>query len=179
MLKHKLAWWQRRRLQKQLRQIQDARIYRRTLALLEYDRGQPISQIAERLGICRRSVHYWIAAFALYSDPKVLCDGPRPGRPTDWTEATTCWLRELLDSSPGQWGYMAVDWTMPLLGKALARGTGQGFSRSTIWRELKRLDYVWKRPRYVLRPDPQREKKTLDSAPIGPSAGPVRDSGSG
>lgn len=179
MTEHKLVWWQRRRLQKQLRQTQDARLYRRTLALLEYDRGEPISRIAERLGVCRRSVHYWIAAFALDSDPMALRDASRPGRPADWTEDTTCWLGQLLDSAPDQWGYMAVDWTMPLLGKALARCTGRGFSRSTIWRALKRQDYVWKRPRYVLRPDPQREKKTLDSAPIGPTARPLRDPGPG
>jgi transposase len=170
MTAHKLTWWQRQRLQKQLHQTQDVRLYRRTLALLEYDRGEPISRIAEHLGVCRRSVHYWIATFAQASAPKALGNASRPGRPARWNAQTTRWLQELLASPPGQWGYLAVDWTMPLLGKALARGTGQSYSRSTIWRELRRLNYVWKRPRYVLRPAPEREKKTSDSSEIGASS---------
>lgn len=169
---HKFSWWQRQRLQKQLHQTDDVRVYRRTLALLEYDRGEKVSAIAQRLEVDRRSIQRWIAIFAQASDAKALCDASRPGRPARWSEQTTRWLEQLLASSPDQWGYLAVDWTMPLLATALARCTGQHFSRMTIWRELKRLDYVWKRPRYVLRPDPQREKKTPDSVAIAPSSTP-------
>lgn len=172
MANFKLTRWQRQRLQRQLKQTRDIHTYRRTLALLDYDRGESITRIAERLGVCRRSVHYWIATFLEDSDPKALSDDPRSGRPPLWTEDTTSWLRELLAHDPRWWGYLAVGWTMPLLGKALERCTGQSYSRSTIWRELKRLDYVWKRPRYVLAPDPEREKKTLDSAPIAANVGP-------
>ena len=40
---------QRRALQRQLTQTRDARVYRRTLALLEVDRGTPIARIAAAL----------------------------------------------------------------------------------------------------------------------------------
>jgi len=37
--------------------------------------------------------------------------------------------------------------------------TGILYSSDTIRRRLHELDYVWKRPRYVLALDPEREKK--------------------
>jgi transposase len=46
----------------------------------------------------------------------------------------------------------------------LEHRTGQTYSRSTLWRALRSLDDIWKRPRYVLAPDPEREKKTPDSS---------------
>ena len=46
-----------------------------------------------------------------------------------------------------------------------AKGTGKELSLSaaTIRRHLHELGYVWKRPRYVLPPDPQQEKKNSHS----------------
>ena len=59
-----LTRWQRLRLQRQLKQTQDSRVYRRTLAILDYSRGEPISRIAGRLRVTRQSVYNWIAAYA-------------------------------------------------------------------------------------------------------------------
>jgi transposase len=50
-----------------------------------------------------------------------------------------------------------------LLQEELEQGTGIAFSEDAIRDELHRLGYVWKRPRYVLDPDPEVEKKTTDS----------------
>jgi hypothetical protein len=49
----KLTRWQRQRLQRQLKRTRDARVYRRTLAILDYDQGESISHIARRLGVTR------------------------------------------------------------------------------------------------------------------------------
>lgn len=61
--------------------------------------------------------------------------------------------------SPGRFGYHATHWTVSLLRDQLRRNLEQDYSDDTIRRNLHRLGYVWKRPRYVLAPDPQREKK--------------------
>ena len=82
----KLIWWQRHRLMEQLRQTRDARVYRRTLAVLEVSRGQSIAQVAEALAVSRQSVYNWVAAYAQRRDPHVLQDEPRSGRPSHWTE---------------------------------------------------------------------------------------------
>lgn len=159
----KLTRWQRLRLQRQLKRTQDARIYRRTLAVLEYDRGEPIACIARRLGVTRQSVHNWIAAYAEDPHPESLVDEARSGRPSLWTEEVRAMFQALLEQRPDQLGFFAVNWTVPLFQDVLAPYTGQRPSEDTVRRELDRLGYVWKRSRYVLDPDPQREKKTLDS----------------
>src|SRR5205085_4595776 len=69
-------------------------------------------------------------------------------------------LEALLALAPQDLGLPPASWTVPLLRQALASLTDQRVSEDTIRRALRRLDYVWKRPRYDLDPDPQREKKT-------------------
>ena len=158
----KLTRWQRLQLQRQLKHCQDARVYRRTLAILDYARGEPIPSIAQRLGVTRQSVYNWIATYAEAPAPDSLVDGGRSGRPTFWTDGLRILFQALLDRKPDELGYFAVNWTVPLLQDALAACTGQRLSDDTLRRELDRLGYVWKRPRYVLDPDPEREKKTAD-----------------
>lgn len=166
----KLLWWQRQRLQKQLRQTRDARVYRRTLALLEYDRGRSVSQIARLLGVARLSVYRWIDAFEQASDPQALWEGPRPGRPHQLGEDSAQWVSSLFTCSPQDWGYPDANWTVPLLADALSQQLGRHYAAGPIRRAVHDLGYVWKRSRYVLAPDPEREKKTPDSATTGPFA---------
>jgi transposase len=166
-----LAPGQRRDLQRQLAQAGDVRLYRRTLAVLEFDRGRPMTDIADALGVTRQSVHNWVAAYTRHPDPAALADGLREGRPPLLTADGAGWLRLLL-ARPPQWlGYPAANWTVPLLRQALHRDTGQRPSGDTVRRTLHRLGYVWKRPRYVLAPDPEREKKKArPAADRGPAA---------
>jgi transposase len=162
-----LTRWQRLRLQRQLKDTQDARIYRRTLAILEYSRGQPIAQIAALLRVTRQSVYNWIEAYTQAFVPDALRDEDRSGRPSLWAEDLRALLQSLLEQTPDQRGYFAVNWTVPLLQEEIEHCTRQRLSDDTLRRELDRLGWVWKRSRYVLDPDPEREKKTVDSA-VGP-----------
>lgn len=160
MSERNLTRWQRQRLQRQLRRTPDARVYRRTLAILDYDRGESISPIARRLGISRQSVSNWIAAYAEAAQPERLVDDNRSGRPTLGTEDMRAVFQTLLEQTPDRLGYFAVNWTVPLFQDALAEYTSQRPSEDPIRRELDRLGYVWKRSRYLLDPDTEREKKT-------------------
>jgi transposase len=175
-----LTHWQRRRLERQLATTRDAAIYRRTLAILEVARGTPVTQVAERLRVVRRTVYNWIETYREAGDPVGLADSPRSGRPRLWTEDLRGLLRSLLaDHAPDELGYPAVNWTVPLLREHLRRGTGRALSGDTIRRELQRSGYVWKRSRYVLDPDPEEEKKTADSPQAAAAAGPGRHLGRG
>jgi transposase len=181
MSRSTLTHWQRRRLRQQLKSTSDARTYRRTLAVLELDRGRSAADIAAMLGVTRQSVHNWAAAFAHDPDPSTLRDEDRSGRPALLAEQTDGLLPSLMDRSPQDLGYPHTDWTVPLLQRQLEKGLGLRPSDETVRRGLRRLGYVWKRPRYVLDPDPEREKKTADS-PANPGlatserrAGPGRD----
>jgi transposase len=172
-----LTTWQRRRLQRQLLQTRDARVYRRTLAILEIAQGKRLAQVAHTLGVSRRMVYYWVEDYTQRHDPADLRLEDRPGRPTLWTEESRALVQELLTGSPTARGYYAVNWTVPLLQEELRQGTGTCFSDDTIRRELRRLGYVWKRPRYVLEPDPELRKKTADSPADPGLAAPERPVG--
>lgn len=150
---------QRYRLRQQMQHAQDAALYRRTLALLELDRGKPIAQVASSLGVTRQSIYNWIETYVQSFDPLALRDAARCGRPTTWTPDLDELLETVLQERPTQWGYQAVNWTVPLLRQQLASWDGSWLSEDTIRRKLRDLGYVWKRTRYVLPPDPDEEKK--------------------
>ena len=156
-----LTSWQRRRLQRQLHTARDARLYRRTLALLEIDRRKPIAQVASSLGVTRQSIYNWIETYVQSFDPLALRDAARCGRPSTWTPDLDELLETLLQERPTRWGYQAVNWTVPLLRQQLASWDGSWLSEDTIRRKLRDLGYVWKRTRYVLPPDPDEEKKKI------------------
>lgn len=162
-----LTTWQRRKLLRQLDQTHDARLYRRTLAVLEFARGKTIPAIAESFNVSRQSVYNWIEVYEQTGEPAALADHARSGRPPRWTPEATHRLRGMLQQSPQQCGYSATEWTVPLLQEELRGVLGQEFSDDTLRRQLRNLDFVWKRPRYVLESDPEREKKTPDS-PVHP-----------
>jgi transposase len=161
----KLTWRHRHRLLKQLKETPDAHVYRRTLAILEVGRGESIAQVAHALGVTRQSIYNWVASYAPTHDPHVLQDEPRPGRPSLWSEDHQALLRFLMDHTPDEFGYFAVNWTVPLLQEQLEHSAGVCLSDETVRRGLQGLGYVWKRGRYELEPDPELEKKT----PYSPS----------
>jgi transposase len=159
-----LTAWQRRKLRAQLRRAERASYYRRLLALLELDRGKSVAEVADLLQVTRQSVYNWASAFAADPDPAILRDQYGTGRPSAWTEELRALLLAGLERRPNELGCAGLHWTIPLLQEYLCRRGGRRLSHDTIRRELDRLDYVWKRFRYVLPPDPQREKKTRPPA---------------
>jgi transposase len=176
-----LTTWQRQRLRRQLAQARDVRLFQRTLAILEFDRGRSAAEVARMLGVSRQGVYNWVEAYSQALDPASLHDQGGSGRRPLLDEDQEHFLESLLAISPQEVGYSHTGWTVPLLQEALQIATGQQVSDDTLRRTLHRLGYAWKRPRYDLLPDPRREKKTPDSpANPGPAqaergAGPGRD----
>jgi len=158
---------QQRRLEDQLKRAETARLFRRTQAILEANRGRPVAGIAVSLGVTRQSVYNWIETYRQDQRPEALCEGKHPGRPSLWDEENEAILRCLMKRRPDECGYSAVNWTASLLSEQLECTIGESFSRGMVRDELRRLGYVWKRGRYELFPDPELEKKTAD-----PSADP-------
>jgi len=176
-----LTSWRRRRLRRQLAETRDARLYRRTLAVLEFDHGRSAADIARMLGVTRQSVYDWVEAYTQDHDPASLEDEGGRGRHPLLDEDQEHLLEALLAVSPQDLGYPHVSWTVPLLQEVLEIATEQWVSDDTLRRALDRLNYVWKRPRYDLDPDPEREKKTphpqanSGSAAAQRRVGPGRD----
>src|SRR5207249_2947559 len=84
---------QRFRLRRQLRTTDDLGTYRRTLGLLELDRGNTVTDVALRLGVSRRTVHGWIDTYRHHPVPSSLVTHHGNGRPSDWTEDAQAILR--------------------------------------------------------------------------------------
>lgn len=156
---------QRRQLHAQLHTARTARLYRRTLAMVELAQGKPLAPLARTLGVNRRTLYYWLERYTAQHDPTALGDGKSSGRPSLWTPQLQTVLEQSLAQKPAHWGYQASEWTVPLLIEHLATQSGQRVSDATLRRQLRRMGYVWKRPRYVLQPDPAREKKARHTAP--------------
>ena len=175
----KLNAWQRRRLRRQLKDTRDARLYRRTLAILEVDRGRSVHDVASSLDVQPRTIYYWIEVYLRGHDPAALADADRPGRPSLWAEGLGRRLRAAMALSPQGLGYPSVDWTVPLLGDYLGDRGGGRPSDDTIRRGLRRLGYVWKRPRYVLEPDPELVEKKAHPPHDRATAAPDRPPGRG
>ena len=160
MSRFRLTSRQRRDLEEQLTRTPDARVYRRTLALLQLDRGKGLFEVAQELGVSRQSVYNWKRSYEQGAkEAGVLSDAARSGRPSVWTEERERLLRSALESSPQRWGYQATGWTVGLLQRYLSEHSGQALSQDSIRRHLHALGYTWKRFRYVLKADPEREKK--------------------
>jgi transposase len=168
---------QRRKLRTQLRRAEEASYYRRLLAILELDRGKTVAEVAASLRVTRQSVYNWARSFASCPDPAALQDHYGVGRPSAWTEGLEALLLAGLERRPDELGYAGVNWTVPLLQEYLYRCGGRWLSDDTIRRELDRLGYVWKRFRYVLPPDPEREKKTRHPAATAGVAAAQRQAG--
>lgn len=154
-----LTYWQRRHLEEQVRSTLDARVYRRTLAILEVAAGESVPSVAHRLRVTPRAVYHWLAAYLADRRPTTLADDSRSGRPTVWADSDRDLLQALLAGTPQDVGYAATAWTVPLLQQHLLQETDHLFSEDTIRRELRRLQYSWKRPRYRLEPDPEARGK--------------------
>src|SRR3954469_8270864 len=176
-----LTSWQRRRLRRQLAETRDVHLFRRPLAGLEFDYGRSAADIARMLGVTRQSVYDWVEAYTQDHDPASLEDQEGRGRYPLLDEDQEHFLEALLAVSPQDLGYPHTSWTVPLLREILETATERRVSEDTLRRALHRLDYLWKRPRYVLDPDLGREKKTPHPpANPGPAAtqrriGPGRD----
>src|SRR4051794_16337283 len=141
MSRLQLTSWQRSRLRRQLAVARDARLYRRTLAVLEFDRGRPAAAIAPMLGVTRKTVYHWVAAYTRACDPAALADEPGRGRPNLLDEDDEHLLEAFLALSPQDLGYPHVSWTVPLLRRALDFITGRRVSQDTLRRALRRLDF--------------------------------------
>src|SRR4051794_33762553 len=174
-----LTSWQRRRLRRQLAEPRDARLFRRTLAILEFDYGRSAADIARMLGVTRQSVYEWVEVYTRGHDPASLEDEAGRGRHPLLDEAQEHLLEPLLAISPQDLGYPQVVGPAPLPRGVREIATEQRVPDRPFPRVLKRRDYMWKRPRYAPPPAREREKKTPHSPENSGPAEAERRSGSG
>lgn len=133
--------------------------YRRCLSVLLRARGVHPRDVAETLGVTRRSLERWVKAYRA-DGVAGLRSRKRPGRRRRIDEAQRRRIVEVALKGPKAFGYLKNEWSLRLLSRHLTRELGIKISRAHVWRILHDLGIVYKRPKAVVRsPDPDYQEK--------------------
>jgi transposase len=143
------------------------RRWRRFQAVLLVGDGRHPTEVAAALGCSPASVYAWVADWRR-GGVDGLREKPHGGGHPRLDAPGEAMVERPLGQDPQARGHQATGWTVPLLRTEL-RAAGYELSERTVRRALHRLDYRWKRPKFVLgRPDPAYEAKRGRS-PSGPA----------
>jgi len=139
---------QRKALLHHYRRHPDPAVRLRAHIILMLAEGLPWATICAVLFCSSRTIARWQQRF---EDEGVDGLVGRPcGAPARWSDNVGAILREALESSPDAWGYRAVNWTVLLLRDHIEQRWAQRPSDQLVRQHLRRLGYVWKRPRHAL-----------------------------
>jgi transposase len=154
--------------------LRELRSERRKVAVRMVNTGIDVTTVAKVIGVSRCQVYRWLKRSQDGRDLSALEDRVGRGRPRQWSKRAQRVLEEALQHEPYEYGYQAMSWTALLLQIHVSRLAGTDLSENTLRSRLKEMGYRWKRPRYSLAADPEREKKasTAQKSPkIGPQMG--------
>ena len=149
----KLTKPKREKLQAIVHSDHDAEKVRRAEAILWLDAGDGPTVVANRLGVARRTIYYWVAAFVGRGRRPLtmrIASRRRPGRPSDKQHEIQCIAARVMKRSPFRYGYLHHVWTARLIRKHVAEQHGVEASLKTVRRALQSLAMRYKRPRYIL-----------------------------
>lgn len=113
-----------RRLRRALFLATQARLFKRLQAVLLVAQGNSPREAADITGQKRWCVYKWLRRYARRRVPQDLADLPRSGRPKAAATVTPGRLRRELARDPLKLGYMAMEWTVPLMAGHLRRMLG-------------------------------------------------------
>jgi transposase len=150
----------RRRLWAALGRADDVRLFRRLQAVLLVCDGRSVTEAGRVTRLTRQSVHAAIGRYLQSRRADDLRDAPRSGRPPAAATLTRARIAREVRRDPLRLGYMATEWTVPLLASHLSRRYGCAVTPGTLRRRMRALGLAWKRPRHVYHlKDPHRAQK--------------------
>lgn len=153
-----------RRLRQWVRSSDDARTVRRAQVVRLSARRIPPSRIADLLERSWSGVRKTINRFNREGLAS-LVDKPRQGRPSKATERYVAMLKESVQASPRDLGYLFNAWTLDRLREHLARQTRVILSPAYLSRLMQDNNIVYRRPKHGMSHlrDPQEynEKKAF------------------
>jgi len=150
---------QKQKLQKHLKEEENANIRERLLILLLLNDGKTQKSIANFLGIHVNTVSYWCT----HGDPDNLESLKDKRMKGNHRKATSRYLKILLktiDKSPEEFGYEFGRWTAQRLATYLEEKTGIKLSGSQIRRILtqKKYVYIWGKYSLESKQNPKKRK---------------------
>lgn len=138
-----------------MKQTPSKREYGRASAVLMKADGYTNGAVAERHGICEKSVERWVHAYEA-KELEGLRLKPHPGRPSRYKGRRREQIVQLALKSPTLFGYLQQDWNLRLLAKHLTREVGIGIGKTRLSEILHDAGIVYKRPKAVVR-SPDRD----------------------
>jgi transposase len=125
------------------------------MVLLSVEQGLKVPQIAAIVRASEATVLRWLKRY-LSEGIEGLQDAPRPGRPSEVTEAYRAMLLAAVRRRPRSLGLPCSLWTLQRLVDYLAEHTGLRASDETVRRALKQAGLVLSRPQHqISSPDPE------------------------
>ena len=154
------------RLRRALAKAREVRAYRRVQAVLLVAEGRGSGEASDITGLGRWAVRRWVRTYLTSRRADDLRDRPRSGRPKAAGRITDKRIAKEYGRDPLRLGYMATEWTVPLLAEHLGDTYGCPIGRRTLRRRMRAMGLAWKRPRFVFHmKDPHgAQKKGRSSA---------------
>jgi transposase len=100
---------------------------RRLLALVGLAEGQPVADLADRLGVSAETIYAWLRAFLLDQWASLRCRRS-PGRPPKLTPTQKQRLKEVITAGPEAAGYPTGCWNSALVQHWIERAFGVLYS---------------------------------------------------
>jgi transposase len=122
----------------------------RALVVLMSHAGQTGQEVADLLGITRRTVANTRRRWRERGFDGLVAR-PNPGRPPVADAAYVRRLLRVVDRDPRSLGYAFARWTAPRLASYMAEETGIQISGGWVSEILKAHDYVWRRTKLTTR----------------------------
>jgi transposase len=150
----------RMRLQKALKAVSDKRTFLRLKAVLLCAEGMAVQVVAQLFEMSFQIVYRWVSVYLKRHNTADLFDAPRSGRPLAAQDITEERILRALKRNPLELGYQTAVWTVEILADHLSRCYGCQIRPFTLYRRMKQIGLVCKRPRYVYsEKDPHRAQK--------------------
>lgn len=109
-------------------------------------KGLTQTEAGELLDVSRTTVFYWRVRW-LEGGIEGLADQPRSGRPAKADTAYIQALEQCLQQDPHTFGYAFSVWTVERVAQHLSQQTGITLSAGRLRALLRRLGYVYRRPK--------------------------------
>ena len=124
--------------------------YRRLLAVQRVEDGHSIGEVADFLGVHRRTVRRWVAAFRQHGASGLEAQ-PVPGRPPKLTPTQEKIVGRWLADNPTEHGFATELWSAPRLAQLIEQEFGICFHSDYLTTWLRQRGYTPQKPRRVHR----------------------------
>ena len=165
------------RLDTLFRTTDDRKLHDRLQIVLMAHRGRPRQDIADDLGVHRRTVTRWINAYCTDGLDGLLPKKAK-GKPSPIPQSLADEVRQWVIDGPAKQGLDRANWTHEELAEYLFKTKGIRTSRSAVQRFCSKIDIRLYRPTYRHeRGDPLKQAKAREEiAELGNGRRPVRSS---